>query len=170
MKIIIAIIFLHYSLFTFCQTGQLIGTVTKQVKNLEYQYLTVLLKRGDSTIMTSIPNTNGHFVLHNIDEGLYSLIVKQIGYRDEIIYNLKILSAETNELNITYPGPCKFVYPNRKKPKCISEHSDNIIPIVYGLPTKKNMEKARKGFIHLGGCIVTDCDPRYYCTIHKTEL
>jgi hypothetical protein len=57
-----------------------------------------------------------------------------------------------------------------KKPTCIGGHTDHIIPIVYGLPTEKTMTKAEKGLVHLGGCIVSEDDPKYYCKIHQVEL
>ena len=169
-KVIINIILLQHSISAFCQSGQIIGNIAKQDKLLEYQYLKVLLIRDDSTIKATIPDTNGHFVLSNIGEGLYSLVIKQIGYRDDVTDSLMISNATTKELNLIYPRPCKFVYIDGQKPKCFGEHSGNIIPIIYGLPAKKTMKKARKGLVHLGGCMVTDCDPHYYCTIHKREL
>lgn len=46
-------------------------------------------------------------------------------------------------------------------PKCYSEKE--VIPIVYGYPGKALMEQAQKGLVLLGGCIVCDEDPRWYC-------
>lgn len=170
IKVTIAIILLFHSIPAFNQTGQIVGTITIQEKLLEYQYLTILLKHGDSTIKATIPDSNGHFALTNITTGLYSLVIKQIGFRNEVIDSLDTTNTSTKNLNLPYPGPCKFVYLSRIKPKCFGGHSNNIISIVYGMPAKKTMEKARKGLIHLGGCNVTDCDPKYYCTIHNREL
>ena len=170
MKLFSIIVLLQISFTSFSQREQLIGNIKKQDKPLEYQYLTVLLKQDDSTIQAKIPDSNGHFVLKNIAAGIYTLVIKQIGFRDNVSDSIKVIKGKTNECNIIYPGPCKFLYSKKQKPKCIGGHSDSIILIVYGDPTKKTLEKSSKGLIYLGGCIVTDCDPHYYCKIHKRQL
>jgi hypothetical protein len=64
----------------------------------------------------------------------------------------------------------KTVHKKRQKPSCVGGHTDHIIPIVYGLPSEEMMKKAELGLIHLGGCVISDSDPKFYCTIHKIEL
>jgi len=50
----------------------------------------------------------------------------------------------------------------RKKacPKCGSE---DVLPILYGYPGPEMMAAAAKGLIALGGCCVSDDDPRKHC-------
>jgi len=156
---------------TYCQSGQIVGHITKKGDaSLERNYLTVLLTQGDSTIKGTMADKSGFFKFDNVSNGVYSLKIRQIGYRDFVTDNLKIVKDSILRLNLTYPPPCNFVYEKGRKPMCIGGHTDNIIPIVYGLPTKKTMDKAKKGLLHLGGCVVSDCDPHYYCTTHKIEL
>ena len=50
------------------------------------------------------------------------------------------------------------------------EHTDHILPIVYGIPTSEEKQKALKGIVFLGGISDSDCDPKYYCTIHSRKL
>lgn len=38
-----------------------------------------------------------------------------------------------------------------------------LVPILYGLPTPEAGEAADRGEIELGGCLVTDDDPRLAC-------
>jgi hypothetical protein len=45
-------------------------------------------------------------------------------------------------------------------PECGSE---NVIPIVYGKPGEELIEKAERGEVKLGGCVVTDDSPYRYC-------
>lgn len=52
-------------------------------------------------------------------------------------------------------------------PKC---GSLDIVPIMYGLPGPEGMEAARDGKIALGGCCVTDHDPRKRCKACGTEF
>lgn len=46
-----------------------------------------------------------------------------------------------------------------KCPNC----NEKLIRIVYGLPGNELMEKAKKGEVCLGGCIVLENSPKYYC-------
>ena len=59
---------------------------------------------------------------------------------------------------------------SKKIPKCIGGHTDHIISIVYGEPTPLTMEKAKKGLVHIGGCVISLPCPRYYCLIHNIEI
>ncbi len=53
-------------------------------------------------------------------------------------------------------------------PKC--QHNKNVIPIGYGLPGSEMSEEAIKGKIRLGGCIIDDSSPDWYCKKHKHEF
>jgi hypothetical protein len=45
-------------------------------------------------------------------------------------------------------------------PKC---GSLDVVPILYGYPMEEAMEAAKRGEIALGGCCVSDDDPRKHC-------
>ena len=45
-------------------------------------------------------------------------------------------------------------------PKCRKKEA---VKILYGFPTFEAIEEARKGTIHLGGCIITGLDPQWHC-------
>ena len=66
--------------------------------------------------------------------------------------------------------PTKIVRTKKQKTTCIGEHTDHIVPIVYGMPTEEVMRKAKLGLVHLGGCVMSNSDPKFYCTLHKIEL
>lgn len=38
-----------------------------------------------------------------------------------------------------------------------------MLKIVYGMPTQETLEKAKNGEILLGGCIIEEKHPKYYC-------
>lgn len=44
---------------------------------------------------------------------------------------------------------------------------NKMVKIVYGLPSSELFRKAEKGEIHLGGCDVSDVNPKYYCSSCK---
>jgi hypothetical protein len=172
MRFLFVQILFLLSFNVYSQSGQIVGHITNHDTLLAYNYWTLSLKQNDSTIKETA--TTANFKFENLPTGIYSLSIHQTGQRDLIIDSLRILKDTTINLNLGYPPPCKFIYLTylkNEKPKCIiGGHTDNIIPIVYGLPTQKTMKKAKKGLVHLGGCIISDCDPHYYCTIHKIEL
>ena len=51
-------------------------------------------------------------------------------------------------------------------PKC---KSNNVIPIVYGLPGYEMREDAIKGKIHLGGCVIEEDAPDFHCNDCEQE-
>ena len=174
MRYVIIIAFISISSTIYGQNSQIIGHITNRDTIFATNFWTILLMQRDSTIKKTATNFSGNFRLKDIDKGIYSLTIQQIGFRDYNIDSLQILTDTTLNLYIDFPPPCKFVYLTylkHQKPKCINGgHTNNIIPIVYGLPSQKTMRKAKKGLVHLAGCIISACDPHYYCTIHKIEL
>lgn len=114
-------------------------------------------------------DSSGEFRIEKVAVGIYSIQIESIGYRTETVENVAV-TENSSKLIIAFPGPCKFIYTKGIKPNCIGGHTDNIIPIAYGLPGNVLMKKAKQGKVYLGGCMVSGCDPKYYCTIHKVEL
>lgn len=45
-------------------------------------------------------------------------------------------------------------------PKC---KSSKVVPIVYGLPDSELGRQEREGEVELGGCIVSEDDPKWSC-------
>lgn len=45
-------------------------------------------------------------------------------------------------------------------PKC---NSEQVFPIVYGLPDGDTFDAEGRGKVVLGGCVVTNHDPRWQC-------
>lgn len=50
-----------------------------------------------------------------------------------------------------------------KEIKCPKCGSQNVIEIMYGLPSAEAGESAARGEIKLGGCCRTNHDPSHYC-------
>jgi len=84
--------------------------------------------------------------------------------------NIIVRENQTTNVSISFPGPCPYVYAKGFTPKCPYGHLDRVIPIVYGMPSPQMMDRADKGHIASGGCIISDCDPKYYCKIHEIEF
>lgn len=51
----------------------------------------------------------------------------------------------------------------KRKPKCPNCKSTKVIPIVYGEPPPDIEEKSRQGKLIMGGCIIHESNPNWYC-------
>lgn len=170
MRTIYLFIFVFTLINSYSQNNQIIGHITKRDSTFDYRELSILLNIDNKLITGSIPDDKGNFQFNNLNPGIYQMIIKNLFYRDYIMDSLKLSNDTTLNLNLGYPPPCEFIYKKGFHPKCIGGHTDHIIPIVYGFPDQKTMKKAQQGKIQLGGCMISDCDPHYYCTIHKKKL
>jgi hypothetical protein len=168
MRLLLVKIFILVSISCFGQGGQIVGRVTMTDRRFSANYLTLVLELDNIEVGGTVPDSNGNFKIDRINKGTYDLVIRQIGYRDAVTNGLVITGDTLINLDLVYPPPCAFT--TDKNPKCIDGHTDKIIPMVYGLPNNRTMQKSKKGKVHLAGCNVTGCDPQFYCTIHKQEL
>jgi hypothetical protein len=67
--------------------------------------------------------------------------------------------------------PCPYAKAGQN-PSGVEGHKDGILPVEYGLQVvgPKTGRRARRGETKDGGCVVSNCDPYYYCTLHKKYL
>ncbi len=160
------------TLTTYCQTGNIRGHIVNTDKESDLKYVTIYLAHGDTLVENkrTRPDSLGSFHIDDIPLGQYSLRVQQLGFSDFILDSLTIFDTTTLTLNLTYPPPCDKQLAKNEKPKCIGGHTENIIPISYGLPRKRTLRKAKRGKVFLAGCIISRCVPRYYCKLHKREF
>jgi hypothetical protein len=49
----------------------------------------------------------------------------------------------------------------------ICNKSDQVIPVIYGLPTEKLFKLAKEGVYALGGCVLRESNPTWYCKRDK---
>ena len=162
---IIILLLLSFKVFSQIEIK---GKVSLTDSISDYSFIYVLLKTNDTIYTGSQLDKFGNYKLaKKVPNGNYEIVVKHLTYKDLILNNI---IAEDNDLviDINFPGPCEF---NRITPqKCVNDHTDNIIPIVYGYPNKRLIRRAKKGKVHIGGCIVSPCDSYFYCKIHYKEL
>ena len=52
----------------------------------------------------------------------------------------------------------------KKRPICPACGEPEPLPILYGYPTIESFEKAERGEIALGGCLVWEDQPNWHCT------
>ena len=66
--------------------------------------------------------------------------------------------AKRREKQIEYDKSLKA---DKKCPKCLKK--DQVVKIIYGYPGPELGEAERRGKIMLGGCVIEEDHPEYYC-------
>ncbi|WP_197070418.1 carboxypeptidase regulatory-like domain-containing protein [Hymenobacter sp. DG25B] len=151
----------------FSQTGTLKGRLFNQVEHKGFAgRATVWFP--DLGIGTTTDST-GFFAIDEVPIGTHRLKIECIGYRDTTITQVDIPPCQITALNINFPIGCHVLNHRGKTcPVCMKE--DQVIPIVYGLPSKRMMERAKNNKIKLAGCQITGCDPQWYCKRDEREF
>ena len=151
------------SLNAFCQTGVIQGQVYDRRENQVLAFANVWLvdtKKGTTT------DLNGNFKIDSLPTGKYDLKVSFIGYGDTTIKAIKVLHDSTLNIKIVFPSPCPYDSLMKDKTCPICRKSNKVIPIVYGLP----IGKLDKKNFYYAGCVITSCDPTWYCKRCKKKF
>jgi hypothetical protein len=169
LKQILTYIIICSSLSSVGQTGTLKidMTITDTVRAA---MVLCFLQKEDKVINTLWLQKGSIAIMRNIPKGTYRLKLSAIGVRDAYTEGISINDGDTTIVAASFPGPCKYDHPKNYKPVCPYSHRSGIIKIVYGLPSAGMMEDAERGWVWLGGCEITGCDPKYYCKKHKVEF
>jgi hypothetical protein len=166
MKFRKLILFFFMPFSAFCQ-NEISGNIFLEDSVSEYKNLIILLKQKDSIITGCYVDSLGNYKLtKKVPNGNYQLIVNYLGLKE---MNLKIINLES-DLNYDFNYPERCIYSKIKPGNCEKGENHNIIPIVYGLPSKQSVIKAKKEKIYLGGCVISECDSYFYCTIHEKKI
>ena len=156
--ILIAILFTQL-FYGFCQKyGTIEGVVFDSVENTGIAYATLVLINAD---LGTASDKEGKFIFKNVPIGEDILKCSLIGYGSPRGINIKIFEDSTTVIRINL-AQCQYdTFGARQCPIC--NRTDEIIPIAYGYPTSKSLKQAEKGKIMLGGCIISPCNPHWYC-------
>lgn len=163
MRTILFVLLFIASTSAFSQNPDVRGTIIFSEERLPFPGVTVELFKNDEVFAKTQTDFDGKYYFKNVPAGTYNLRLTNSGVRDKVIRDF-IVNKEENNSNILYPDPCV-----ETKKICPKNHSNNIIPIVYGFPSKKTMKKAEKGKIKLGGCDPSFCE-KWYCKIHDISF
>ncbi|GAB3306929.1 carboxypeptidase-like regulatory domain-containing protein [Hymenobacter tenuis] len=149
------------------QTGSIRGVLFNKPENKGFAYNATIvlpeLKMGDMS------DSLGHFAIKNIPIGIYEVEIYSPGYRDTTITSVRVVDNTVTPLNINFPIGCHVLnHENGRCPYC--KKSDESIPIIYGFPNKRMMDRAKRNKVRLGGCQLTGCDPQWYCKRDEREF
>ena len=153
------------SQYSFSQTGRLEGHLQDTVENRGFENAFIKINGLSIGAQT---DSNGDFEIKNVPVGEYSIEISALGFISKEIEKVQIFADSTNHLNVNYPPKCKYNHNNMTCPTC--NKKDEVIPIIYGYPSDRMFRKADKGKIKLGGCVISGCDPKWYCKRDKTEF
>jgi hypothetical protein len=106
----------------------------------------------------------------SLKTGYYEIVLSGKEQPTRIYDSILVKKGKLLVLKIDLQGPCLYGYPRGYVPVCPRNHTNNITPIVYGLVGFINKSDSIKDKVRLGGCVVTGCDPGFYCTIHRIEF
>jgi len=155
-------------LFSFCNAQNLNGKIKDSLifrKSENPIFNLKLINEKTKKELKTSTNQNGEFEFQNLENGMYKLTIQNDDYQQ-------------NEFNIDFNKNlsktffvekfCKYRV-NKSKVCSICKSDKNVVPIFYGLTTKKFMKKNKKKY-HFAGCEISSCDPKWYCKTDKTEF
>ena len=169
----ILLIFIGF-LSCVAQNGVINGKIIAEIpeeKQLISEQVKVILKIGNEEKIVSV-DQNLEFKFQNLrsDSIQISTQPKSFGHKRIIIGFLK--PNDTTDIEINFSLTCKYAKYENNKICPICKKEDKVIPIVYGLiaeVTRKG-ESGNKNEYKSGGCIITECDPNWFCKRDKIEF
>lgn len=162
--------FILVLLFWFGAASAQSGMISFRVvatDSLDNDLIDVTISTGSKTVLSGTHVIGEDFIVDSLEAGKYYIRISKVGRREVAFKYLDLKPGEFADIIMHYPDSCRFDYPKGFKPVCPKGHKDEIVPIIYGFPLDKERRKAERGKIYLGGCIISGCDPGYYCKIHK---
>ena len=165
------------------QTGQIkIHVYDKRdslISNVKVEILTV----DSVAIKTAFSDKLGECKFDELSEGEYIVRGTASGFVTYYLWgNTQAKQGKTSYINIRLTTMTEFeetirtskicnFNEDKKRPSChICKERKNVIPYAYGLPTKNTMRLADEGKYKLGGCIVIQCRPQWFCKKDKADV
>lgn len=180
------IIILMFSIFCNAQNGKIVGKIivknSEDIKHLPENIYAFLKSKtiNDSILL----NENLEFKFENLKADTLKLSFSVRNYPTNTDYIIRLNENEIYKADITICPVCPYKN-SEQKPECIKcGKKDKVIPIVYGFISsvyfvnKKGQKIDKNGNVittkekkyHAGGCVVSECQPNWYCERDKTEF
>lgn len=149
----------------FAQNGIIKGYVFNNVSK-EPVIGAYIIMRETNDMTTS--NVNGFFEIRNLISGRYSFGIKSMGFKDTTINNIVVEPGK--DLNLKFfLSECEYHILGHPNTCSICGMNNEVVPILYGVASKKMIKKEKKGLAFIGGSR-TGCDPVYYCKKDKMKF
>lgn len=161
----------------FCQSGEISGKLliaNEEERNAMPSKVYAILKYENSRDSIQV-DEKFNFKFENLPSGKYYLgfSIQNFPRNFYYIYNLK--DDEKINIDIEFKPICPYQNSKEKTSCPLCKKEDKVIEIVYGLRAtivkkgeKENLKSKIKVFE--GGCVVSDCQPSWYCERDKTKF
>jgi len=167
IKSIVVFLFLIIPFLGFSQTGRIEGHIINRNTSKPISFVNIYLqntKIGASTDM------DGNFVLEGVPAGVYNIQISHIEYGDTILKSVQVLVDSTIRLDFEFPLFCKYKQSVNNKTCPVCHKKNQVIPIYYGYPSESLMKLAKENKARLGGCMISNCMPHWYCLRDSLEF
>lgn len=166
----------------FAQSGKVEGKLLLEDENeheLVARKTIVSIEYDDGLIFQTAVDDSLNFAFENLPKGRIKITLNPRSPGKPISIYERVKNNKTLNLNIDYSISCEYDKSIDNKVCPICQKEDKVIPIVYGLVMKeaividkdgKPFNKNKKRTYFPGGCIVTECDPNWYCERDKNQF
>jgi hypothetical protein len=170
MRTLLTIYFLLFTYSCFTQVNQ-----KDTLYNLTLSFRPATIKILNDTVVVATTSINNIVKVsyRDIMPGNYKIQISGQGQPTTFIDSIFVGTGQKLVLNLNVTGPCLFDHPTDYIPVCPKNHKNKIIPIVYGLVVTNGNTfiKSKKDLkVKYAGCVVSDCDPKFYCKKHDIEF
>ena len=171
MKTLLTITFSFLTFFCFGQTKKKNNSFYDVT--IAYRPATIKIIADTNLFASSIVNNVQKITYTDIKPGHYKIQISGQGQPTFIKDRVIVAAGQKLTLNFKVEGPCLYDHPLNYVPTCPKNHTDSIIPIVYGLVVTRGdtFVKDKKDIkVKYAGCVMTGCDPKFYCKEHDIEF
>ena len=137
----------------------------------------------DSTGINYVPNATVRFVNNDttftLEYGNSQFKLMLTKYLSDTVYvtadglgetkqYISLKHHEDKTFRFILPCSCKSIIDSDICPKCKS--NKDVTEIIYGYPDDELMKEYEEGKVRLGGCMIGECKPKYYCKKDKLDF
>lgn len=167
----ITIVILLFNLFTFYgqNKGKINGKlILKDLENKESVIKNTYVILKSKTQIDSVKvDKNLNFTFENLKSDSLRIFISPRSYPVNKFYKFYLKDGEVKDLELSYSSTC----PYGKSNVCpICKKKDKVIPIVYGLIAEIKGKKSKTKKFKPGGCVISDCQPNWFCERDKNEF
>jgi hypothetical protein len=156
-------------------TVNLLNEFRGELKNSD---ITIFFRDGNERVQGFLDSNNRAEFKDLLSDTLKLLMYSEVKIKDSIatktlnaFYSVAINKNGQTVLDLTFPKDCEFNRHTFNDTCPVCKKNDRVVPIVYGLLSPPSLFKGRifEDFIP-GGCVISDCDPTWYCKIDELSF
>jgi hypothetical protein len=172
MNTLLTITFSFLTFFCFGQAQKNNDTLYDLA--IAYRPAVIAILTDTGMLSSSINNGNIKKITYtDMTPGQYKIQISGRGQKTAVKDCIVVKKGQNLVINFTFTGPCLYDHPVGYIPICPKNHTDNIIPIAYGLIATRGdtfIKNKKEEKVRYAGCVTTDCDPQFYCKQHDIEF